>query len=292
MQKRLIIRALLGGVSIMAASAAFAQDAAPPPGTPDTEESTVTQTTRPGDPAAPADTTSVVQEEQGEEIIVVGTQIRGADVTDILPVTVLETDDIEATGATSGDELFRSIPQAGDVAFNESRDAGGINDARGDTASINLRALGTGNTLVLLNGRRMVLHPGTQAENLVPVQSVNTNAIPVMGIRRLEVLRDGAAAIYGTDAVAGVVNTVLKNNFDGATVQLEGGWSEGTDASEYDLSFEIGPGFNGGRTNVSVFGAATFRDPMFAREREYSRNSDMRPLVVGTPFENDTDFNN
>lgn len=238
------------------------------------------------------ETPNTAVETEEEEIVVVGTQIRGADVTDILPVTVLDSDDIEATGAISGDELFRSIPQAGDVAFNESRDAGGINDARGDVASINLRALGTGNTLVLLNGRRMVLHPGTQAENLVPVQSVNTNAIPVTGISRIEVLRDGAAAIYGTDAVAGVVNTVLKTRFNGFALQGEFGITDDSDQEEYQLTFEAGQTFNGGRTNISVFGAYTKRDPLFARERRNSRSSDLRPLVEGTEFEGDTDFDN
>jgi outer membrane receptor protein involved in Fe transport len=227
-----------------------------------------------------------------EEVVVVGSQIRGARVTDTLPVTVLDAEDIETTAASTGDELFRSIPQAGDVAFTESRQTGGINDARGDTASINLRALGTGNTLVLLNGRRMVLHPGTQSENLVPVTSVNVNAIPVIGVRRLEVLRDGASAIYGTDAVAGVVNTVLKNDFEGFTFQIERGQAETGGLAETEASFEAGRDFNGGSTNISVFGAYTQRDPLFAREREYSRSSDLRPLVAGTPFADDTDFNN
>lgn len=268
-------RTLAAGVSLIAASSALAQETPPPV-----------------QPASPPLADSTEPEASEEDIVVVGTQIRGADVADILPVTVINVDDIDATGATSGDELFRAIPQAGDVAFNESRDAGGINDARGDTASINLRALGTGNTLVLINGRRMVLHPGTQAENLVPVQSVNTNAIPVLGVARIEVLRDGAAAIYGTDAVAGVVNTVLKSKFDGFTIEGEVGLTDDSDQEEYELAFEAGHTFNGGRTNISLFGSYNHRDPLFARERRNSRSSDMRPLLVGTPFENDTDFDN
>lgn len=240
----------------------------------------------------PPPSTSIADPVEEQEIVVVGTQIKGADVTDILPVTVLREDDIEAVGATSGDDLFRSIPQVGDIAFNESRDAGGINDARGDTASINLRALGTGNTLVLLNGRRMVLHPGTQSENLVPVQSVNTNAIPVAGISRIEVLLDGAAAIYGTDAVAGVINTVLKNDLDGLAVEGELGFTDGSGQVEFEGSFEAGHTFNDGRTNISVFGAYNNRDRLFARDRFNSRSSDMRPLLADTPFENDTDFDN
>ncbi len=261
---------LLAGASLFAATAAHAQEAPPAAGQPVSE--------------------AAAGEEQ--EIVVVGSQIKGVQVTDVLPVTVLEPDDIDAVSATSGDELMRGVPQAGDVAFNESRDAGGINDARGDAASINLRALGTGNTLVLLNGRRLVLHPGTQSENLVPVQSVNTNTIPVKGVRRIEILRDGAAAIYGTDAVAGVVNTVLKSNFKGLTVEAEGTVTGRSSQQEYDVSFEAGHSFNGGRTNVSLFGEYDKRDPLWARDRRNSRSSDLRPLVAGTRFAGDTDFDN
>ncbi len=266
MRTTIRIAALLGSISLLAtASAAMAQD----------------------EPQTAADV-----EAEAEDVVVIGSQIKGADVAGALPVVVLNEDDIAATAATSGDDLFRSIPQAGDVAFNESRDAGGINDARGDTASINLRALGTGNTLVLLNGRRMVLHPGTQAENLVPVQSVNTNTIPVMGVRRVEVLLDGAAAIYGSDAVAGVINTVLKDNFKGLRATGEVSFTDNSDQREYELGFEAGHSFNGGKTNISLFGSFNHRDPLYARERRNSRSADLRPLVVGTPFAGDTDFDN
>jgi iron complex outermembrane recepter protein len=261
------IGSLLGSISLIAStSAAMAQD------TPQTGGRTAGQ--------------------EADEIIVIGSQIRGADIAGNLPVTVLNEADIDAIAATSGDELFRAIPQAGDVAFNESRDAGGINDARGDVASINLRALGTGNTLVLLNGRRMVLHPGSQTENLVPVQSVNTNAIPVLGVRRVETLLDGAAAIYGSDAVAGVINTVLKDNLDGFRVTAEVGLTENSDQNEYQAAFEGGHTFNDGMTNISVFGSFNHRDPLLARERQSSRSSDLRPLLVGTPFEGDANFDN
>lgn len=267
MKTKIRIAGLLGSISLLAtATAAIAQDA----------------------PQTAAD----VQDDTTEEVVVIGSQIRGADVAGALPVTVLSEDDIAAAAATSGDDLFRSIPQAGDVAFNESRDAGGINDARGDTASINLRALGTGNTLVLLNGRRMVLHPGTQSENLVPVQSVNTNTIPVMGVRRVEVLLDGAAAIYGSDAVAGVINTVLKDNFRGLRTTAEIGFTEDSGQVETEFAFEFGHRFNGGKSNISIFGSYNHRDPLYARERRNSQSADLRPLVEGTPFAGDSDFDN
>ena len=265
MKTAIRIAGLMGGISLLAtASAALAQDA-------------------PESPQA---------EPEPQEVVVIGSQIKGADVAGALPVTVLNEDDIAAVAATNGDDLFRSIPQAGDVAFNESRDAGGINDARGDTASINLRALGTGNTLVLLNGRRMVLHPGTQSENLVPVQSVNTNTIPVMGVRRVEVLLDGAAAIYGSDAVAGVINTVLKDNFKGLRATGEVSFTDNSDQREYEFAFEAGHSFNGGKTNISLFGSYNHRDPLYASDRRNSRSADMRPLLEGTGWAGNTSFDN
>lgn len=271
MKTTIRIASLLGSISLLAsATAAMAQDS----------------------PADAPQTAADVQDESTEEVVVIGSQIKGADVAGALPVTVLNEDDIAAVAATTGDELFRSIPQAGDVAFNESRDAGGINDARGDTASINLRALGTGNTLVLLNGRRMVLHPGTQAENLVPVQSVNTNAIPVLGVRRVEVLLDGAAAIYGSDAVAGVINTVLKDNFRGLRTTAEIGFTEDSGQVEAEFAFEAGHRFNGGKSNIALFGSYNHRDALYARERRNSQSADLRPLMVGTPWQGDTDFDN
>lgn len=224
-----------------------------------------------------------------EEIVVTGTQIRGAKTTGALPLTVVDLDRIDATGSTSGDDLFRSIPQAGDVQFQESRTTGNLNDARGDNASINLRNLGTGNTLVLLNGRRMVVTPGTQTENFVPVQTVNTNAIPLGGTRRVEVLRDGAGAIYGSDAVAGVVNIVLDDRYEGLRIDGRYGFADGT--SESTVAVKAGTKI-GDNTRVMLFGSYTHRTPLFASERDYSASEDHRAELVGTPWEGDTAFDN
>ncbi|WP_397397460.1 TonB-dependent receptor domain-containing protein [Phenylobacterium sp.] len=226
-----------------------------------------------------------------EAVTVIGSQIKGAKVDTSLPVTVVTENDIIATGAVSGDELFRAIPQAGDVQFQEARTTGNLNDARGDVASLNLRSLGTGNTLMLLNGRRSVLHPGTQTENFVPVTTPNTNAIPVSGVKRVEVLRDGAAAIYGTDAVAGVVNTVLDTRFQGLRIELQGGGSEGTDYQEGLFTVKAGTKLDNG-LRLTLFGSYTGRTRMNASERSYSASEDHRPGVVGTPWEGSTAFDN
>lgn len=224
-----------------------------------------------------------------ETVVVVGSQIQGAKTTGALPVTVVDENDIVATGAVSGDELFRSIPQAGDVQFQEARTTGNLNDARGDVSSLNLRSLGTGNTLSLLNGRRAVMHPGTQTENLVPVQTPNTNAFPVAGVKRVEVLRDGAAAIYGTDAVAGVVNTVLDTKFRGLRMEAQLGGSEGTGYREGTVNVKAGTRLEGG-TRLTFFGTYTGHSRLMASERDYAASEDHRGQVADTPWVGNTSF--
>ena len=226
-----------------------------------------------------------------DEIIVVGTQIKGSSIAGILPVTSLGEADIEVTGATSGDELLRSIPQLGDVTFSEGKFTG-VNGARGDVGSVNLRGVGDGNTLVLLNGRRMVNHPGTQAVNQTPVVSVNSNALPVSGIKRLEILRDGASAVYGTDAVAGVINTILDDEYEGGQFIVQYGSSEGTSLNETKGSFKWGKNFNDDRTNISLFGNVMLRNGMPASDLLNSSNDDLRPLFEGAIYEGDTQLDN
>lgn len=226
-----------------------------------------------------------------DEVVVVGSQIKGSDIAGILPVTSLDVADIEVTGAVSGDELLQAIPQVGDVTFREGRFTG-VNGARGDVGSVNLRGVGDGNTLVLLNGRRLVNHPGTQAVNQTPVVSVNSNALPVTGIKRLEVLRDGASAVYGTDAVAGVMNTILDDDYDGLQVTLQYGASEGTSLNETSGTFKWGKNFNDGNTNFSVFGNVMLRNGMPATDLRNSSTEDLRDFFIGTPFEGDTQLRN
>lgn len=223
------------------------------------------------------------------EIVVVGSQIKGARTTEALPVTVISTDEIKASAAVSGDELFRSIPQFGDVRFNSQYLPTSSNAARGDVGSLDLRSLGVGNTLVLLNGRRVVNHPTSQAnDQLVPVLTFNTNAIPVNGLERLEVLRDGAAAIYGADAVAGVVNTVLKSDYEGGEFSLQYGGAEGTGYREFNANGVIGTNFAENRGNITLFGSYDRGTGLDSTEQYFTASSDKRDLFVGTAFEGAT----
>jgi iron complex outermembrane receptor protein len=247
---------------------------------------------RPAPAASPA-TQAIAEEarQEGDEqaadvddIVVVGSQIRGADVTAALPVTVLGQDQIAATGAVTGDDLLRTIPQMGDVLFSAANNAQTSNAARGDVNSVNLRSLGVGNTLVLLNGRRIVQHPtsqGTSDTGTVPVLSYNSNAIPVSGLERLEVLLDGAAAIYGADAVAGVVNTVTQDDFDGLRFTTQYGGAENTHLRELSLGLFAGKDFD--RGNVSAFIDYTDRTALQADDQQFTRSDNLRFLFEDYP---------
>jgi len=124
-----------------------------------------------------------------EEVVVTGSQIRGAVISDALPISIVGSETIEVFGIDSGDQLLDLIPENGNNFVNEVANiSGGVNSAGGDVGAFNLRSLGTGNTLVLLNGRRMVNSPQYQTEQVggsfVPVNSVNSNMIPTYGIDR------------------------------------------------------------------------------------------------------------
>lgn len=219
-----------------------------------------------------------------ETIVVVGSQIRGASTTAALPVAVFNQEEIRTTGAVNGDDLLRTIPQMGDVLVSPANNAQTSNSARGDVNSINLRSLGVGNTLVLLNGRRIVQHPtsqGTSDTGTVPVLTYNSNAIPVSGIDRLEVLLDGAAAIYGADAVAGVVNTVTQSNFDGLKIDAQYGAAEGTNLREFNLGIFAGKDFD--RGNISLFVDYTDRTALRAEDQEFTKTDNLRSLFADEP---------
>ena len=222
----------------------------------------------------------ILAAEEIEEVVVTGSQIKGAKITGALPVSILSNEQLEAFGIDSGDELLDTIAENGMNQFNEQEWNGGVNASRGDVGAFNLRSVGVGDTLVLLNGRRVIMSPGYQTEavggSFVPVSTVNSNTIPVYGVERTEVLKDGASAIYGADAVAGVVNTVLQNDFEGLTVRLKSSGYETFDAQDSQLNIKFGTNFNEGRSNIGVFVDLTDRDNIKASEDPRWANSDLR----------------
>lgn len=233
-----------------------------------------------------------------EEVITVGSQIKGASITGALPVTVLSADDIDAIATSDGDELINNLVEQGLNFFNEAEQiSGGVNAARGDVGAYNLRSMGVGNTLVLLNGRRMVNNAGYQTEKIgddfVPTMTVNSNLIPTNALSRLEVLKDGASAIYGADAVAGVINNVLQTDYEGLRISAKVSGYDHFAANDTDLKVKYGTYFNEGRTNINVSLSHRDRQKIDLTEDDKWANADYRRFIPeGSPWAGDSSFNN
>ena len=240
----------------------------------------------------------LLAEEEVEEVVVTGSQIKGAKITGVLPVTILSSDDIDAIGPEDGTELMENIAEQGLNYFTEAEsDSGGVNSARGDVGAYNLRNMGVGNTLVLLNGRRLVNNAGYQTELLggdfVPTMSVNSNLIPSNALDRVELLKDGASAIYGADAVAGVVNNVLDTDYTGFEVSFRGNGYDHFDANDERVQIKYGADLNEGRTNISVMFDFYDRDSIAASEDPRWGDSDHRKWIPSDSlWANDGSFNN
>jgi outer membrane receptor protein involved in Fe transport len=238
-----------------------------------------------------------------EAFTVTGSNIRRVDAETALPVTVIDKNELDARGAATMAELFETLGAAEISGITEINN--GPQLARGDVASIDLRGIGSGSTLTLLNGRRMAPHPISMAENGVPSLAVNINTIPRAMIDRVEVLRDGASAIYGSDAAAGVINNLVSRSYVGRGLTLKGSMTQHGGANE--ASATIFEGFKRGKTHISVSLDYFHRDALAAHDRDWAKNADLRvsralpapwnglPLTdpaTGAAIARDNDFRN
>ena len=173
--------------------------------------------------------TTAAADDQPEEVIVVtGSSIEHDAFTGRTPMTVITRADLEASGRATLGDILQSMPAQANGANAQ------VNAAGDGATRIDLRGLGAGRTLVLLNGRRFV-NGGNGAD-----ASVDVNAIPLAMIERVEILKDGASAIYGADAVGGVVNIITRKQLDGSEIALLSSTSQHGDGSEIDASFVQG----------------------------------------------------
>ena len=194
--------------------------------------------------------------EELEEIITTGSRIKRKDFTSNAPVATVGFEQIEMTGTVNTESLLNTLPQAVPGLDRTSNNPGN------GTATVNLRGLGSNRTLVLINGTRVV--PTSSGG------SVDINSIPNALIDRIEVLTGGASAVYGSDAVAGVVNFILKDNFEG--VQINAGFEQtfDSDAGIYSSDITVGANTADGRGNVTLNFAYTDRDDLFQGDRAFS----------------------
>jgi iron complex outermembrane recepter protein len=194
-----------------------------------------------------------------QEIIVTGSRIaRGSDFESPSPVFTVDRESIERSGYNNLQQLMEKLPENGVGAFS-TRGNNQDSTANG-AASISLRGLGADATLVLVNGRRVAI--SSFAENLT-TSFVDINTIPVSAIERVEVLKDGSSAIYGSDAVAGVVNVILRDNFEGFETSASYGSADGYDETAASAIW----GINGDDSNVTFIVDYFKNSTLFNNER-------------------------
>jgi len=189
-----------------------------------------------------------------EEVIVTGSYIKGSATDGASPVEIIGRDTIEDLGATSVADITRNISVNSGSENNSDSFTQGSTQG---TSNINLRGLGLSSTLVLVDGRRHTIAAGTANDGSV---FVDTNAIPVIALERVEVLKEGAAAVYGSDAVAGVVNYILRRDFTGLEFNLSQQKTDLGDSTDDRVGVIWGK--ESGDTNIVVAYSQLDRSPI------------------------------
>lgn len=194
-----------------------------------------------------------------EAVSVVGTRIRRKDEVAASPVFTMERSEIEATAAVSVGELLQQLPSVGS-SFNSTGSAGTSHGS----STVNLRNLGANRALVLVNGRRWVNGAGTRGFR----DFVDLNTIPLAAVERVEVLLDGATAVYGADAIAGVINLITYSTFDGLKFSAYAGKTTQGDGFTYNQDFLWGKSGEWGSALVSATIASN--DEILAGSRDFA----------------------
>ncbi|GGB29303.1 TonB-dependent receptor [Sphingomonas metalli] len=249
----------LMGAGLVASTPAFAQQAPNPAEQNDAAEA----------PAAAAGRT-------GDDIVVTGSRIASPTITSVSPVQVVSDLQIDQSGVSNLQDLLLENPVFGSPALARTNSAF-LTSGTG-VATVDLRNLGTDRTLVLINGRRVVAGlPGSA--------TVDLNVVPVQFLQRVDILTGGASSLYGSDAVAGVVNLIYKDNFEGIEGNAQYNFTERGDNRDYQANVTVGSNFSDGRGNIMVHLGYTNQGQLLSRQRPNTRvdDSDRFFNVTGDP---------
>ena len=215
------------------------------------------------DPAPLVAAEEPVETRKLDAVYVTGSNIARADIETALPIQVITREDIERSGAINAAALLSQVS----ANLIGTSDAVFIGNGRPGLSSANLRGLGEGSTLVLLNGRRAANYARTGS-------TVNLNFIPVAAIERVEILKDGASAIYGADAMAGVVNFVLREDYRGLYASAYGAFTQHGGGNQQQATLTAGYGdLTADRFNVFLTANYQNNDALLARDRPFSRTA-------------------
>jgi iron complex outermembrane receptor protein len=281
-------RILVSGTALTAialmGSAAGAQTT--PPGQDTTKEApTPTGAETPKTDATPNTTPTEATGEEGNAIIVTGSRIKQDPNNSALPLTIITNRDFQREGISSPEQLVSYLTDNGSGADNLASNSDVVSGAARGTnglSSANLRGQGSASTLILLNGRRVAAH-GLQGS------AVDVNQIPFAAIDRVEILKDGASAIYGTDAVGGVINFITRKNFTGVDLAAFNDITQEGDAPIRRISATAGWG-KLEKNGFNIMGAVSksWNGALFGRDRDFvNGNQPNRGLSIdtrGTPF--------
>ncbi|MFT5276943.1 MAG: iron complex outermembrane receptor protein, partial [Granulosicoccus sp.] len=220
---------------------------------------------------------AVAQDEKNvERITVTGSLIKRTDMEGPSPLTSIGADDIANSGVTDLISLFTKLPISGQGTF--STQGNSSDDTANGGSSVSLRGLGADSTLILINGRRVSVSPFAKG---IDTAFVDINNIPLSAIARVDILKDGASATYGSDAIAGVINVVLKDNFDGAEVSVKYGDTADGGGEEQNVSVLMG---NSGDKFSHTFILDYFdREEVLYGDRSYSRSANQASLRPNDP---------
>ncbi|MEM1403719.1 MAG: TonB-dependent receptor [Pseudomonadota bacterium] len=206
-----------------------------------------------------------------EEVLITGSFIKGSAEDAASPVEVLDTGYIEKTGAISIAELTQRLAVSSGAENNPDSFTAG--ETQG-TSNVNLRGLGLTSTLVLINGKRQTVAAAVANDGSV---FVDTNTVPMAALERVEILKEGATATYGSDAVAGVVNFILRDDFEG--FELSGGYQTTSESSQDTMDINFLAGFNvSDRTNVMLAGTFRQQDPLSSADRPFTTENAISTL--------------
>jgi outer membrane receptor protein involved in Fe transport len=193
----------------------------------------------------------------GEAIVVTGSRIQRRDLTSTSPLATVQDEEFKLSGAVNVEQVINTLPQVVPGATSFSNNPGG------GVATLNLRGIGTARTLVLVNGRRWV--------SFDPQQIVDLNTIPQFLLDSVDVVTGGASAVYGSDALAGVVNFRLKQDLSGVEAGGQYSITEEGDGARYQGYLAIGANTADGRGNVTAYAEYYRRKPVFQGARAFSR---------------------
>ena len=216
--------------------------------------------------AQDSDKTEVTDTVELQRVEVTGSRIKQVNVEEAQSVISIDREMIERAGVTNLSDLLRKLPQNGAGSYSETF----TNSFAPGAAGVSLRGLGQNRTLVLVNGRRF---PNYGFSQNITVAFVDLNSIPLAAVERVEVLKDGASAIYGADAVAGVVNIILRSDYSGAEFSGRYGGADGL----FDRSFSLASGSVNEKSSLMFVVDYFYRSSLMSKERSYSRSADQRP---------------